>query len=137
MPCKSCRRCFLMASARHLAANLLSGIFSNVFRILFHLVMLPLMARLVGPPWSLQVKHADEATGVHAFKVDIAPARQASVIRHGGYPARRRHADWADGFWRNRFPTQLSSRFRLTSNERSPSLSILNDSIENDRALVL
>jgi O-antigen/teichoic acid export membrane protein len=38
-----------MASARRLAANLLSGIFNNVFRILFHLVMLPLMARLVGP----------------------------------------------------------------------------------------
>jgi PST family polysaccharide transporter len=38
-----------MASARRLAANLLSGIFNNVFRIFFHLVMLPLMARLVGP----------------------------------------------------------------------------------------
>jgi O-antigen/teichoic acid export membrane protein len=38
-----------MANARRLAANLLSGIFNNVFRILFHLAMLPLMARLVGP----------------------------------------------------------------------------------------
>lgn len=38
-----------MASARRLAANLFSGVFSNIIRICLQIVMLPLMARLLGP----------------------------------------------------------------------------------------
>jgi hypothetical protein len=36
---------YRMASTRRLAANLFSGMFNNMFRIGFHLLMLPLMAR--------------------------------------------------------------------------------------------
>jgi PST family polysaccharide transporter len=38
-----------MASARRLAANLFSGVFSNIIRICLQIVMLPLMAKLLGP----------------------------------------------------------------------------------------
>ena len=38
-----------MVSARRLAANMFSGIFTNIVRVLVQLVMLPVMARLLGP----------------------------------------------------------------------------------------
>ena len=38
-----------MISARRLAANIFSGVFTNIFRVATQLVMLPLMARLLGP----------------------------------------------------------------------------------------
>jgi O-antigen/teichoic acid export membrane protein len=82
-----------MASARRLAANLISGVFNNVFRILFHLVMLPLVARLVGP----------SELGVYAL---AAPVLSFVILLSeaglGDSLAREKSDDtlvWSSAFW--------------------------------------
>lgn len=82
-----------MASARRLAANLLSGIFNNVFRILFHLVMLPLMARLVGPS---EVGLYALASPVLGFVILLSEAGLGDSL------AREKSDDtlvWSSAFW--------------------------------------
>ena len=82
-----------MASARRLAANIFTGWFANVFKMATQLVMLPLMARLLGP----------EEMGLYALALPVL--QFVSLLSDGGLGdslAREEANDdvlWSSAFW--------------------------------------
>jgi O-antigen/teichoic acid export membrane protein len=82
-----------MASSRRLAANVFSGIFASIFRICTQIVMLPLMARLLGP----------EELGLYALAMPLMGfVLLLSEAGLGDSLAREKSNDtkiWSSAFW--------------------------------------
>jgi len=81
-----------MASARRLAANIFTGWFANVFKVVTQLVMLPLMAHLLGP----------EDIGLYALALPIL--QFVSLLSDGGLgDSLAREKDSTDPVWSSAF----------------------------------